>query len=1657
MATTFGKVTKIYDLRTLGYDRLIKEQTTVTANWEKASRAKRELNKVAAETARAQGVESEAYKKTIQQLAELKVKEAELRVERQKLINEQKAQQAQRQSEITQREKGKQAIENEKLAQQQLRTERERAAAQLKQEQLTRQQEINQRNKEKQSVDAAAGSYNSLNRQYRELYNLVKSAGPGSNINFRGQTLNYDQAISKLKQLAAAEQDFRRQFQRDGLLVGEYTSGIVQAFKRMGLGDLVGAQVTQAQQRLQQLNTTFNGLKQQLEQVRATGKGSLEQIERLLLENRREAIALQEQIRGVRSSLLGFGDIGNQITKGIAQGFKDMRTQLAQFVVGYLGFQAILSGTQKLIHQNYELSDSIAQIKIYTKGTTEDVRDLVDELKKLDTRTSLRGLTDIAAIVAKKGVARDEIVGVTQALDQLFVVLGKEVGDPHEAVQSMVKLVNVYSHDQHVTAKNISDIGAAIAKLTSSGVATGRFLIDFSERMAGIRGITGLTIDKVLGLGAALQELGQRSEVSATALSQLIVKLFTNAEKYAAIVGKSTAEFNKMLRDSPIDTFVLVAERLKGNAGEMEKFFEGVTDLHVRGGRIIGVLGDIAGNAEYARKRLKAATEALGDQAALAYAFGEKNKTFAATLDQIGKKFELLGANRSVQILLAAIAGLIITLLSNIPTLLLLTGLWTTGWALMNRELFLARANLLLVNAQLLAGRLALGAITIVTNFYTVALTLLTGTYRGLTIAATAFSRVLLATPIGWILAGVGLLAGAMAAFAGTVSGTTGKIVDHAMKMKLMGEIQEKVQQQTGATINKIALLRSVMADSNISMSSRKKALEDLIALNPEYLKGLTLENAVTAEGKNLLDGYIASLREKAELQAGEAIANKAIEERTRLEKTLFDLELKRKQGKTGKYELSDEEQKFLSRGRQLPFGAAIGAVFGKSSVDNAIDNVKDAISAATAQVDQANVFLKSKYDQIGKTTKKEDGTKSGPPKRTPSYLEGLIDDLNKQLKVTEIGTEAAKQLKEERDKLQKEYDDATKKDTDKTYSGAKLSGEQRDVLKEADAARDQLLADEQLRFAKGEIDEATHLQNILKINQDAIDKKISLLKGANAEEKKVISDLKLDRITQERETNEKLFKLEEDRLKNHLENVKKNAEQDAKAVADNPVATETEKAQAKLDADKTILSAQEAYNAAMDTLEKRFSVNSKKNAEERATAVKQINADVNKDLLVASKATIADLKKQGEAAVAAYKATIEKQKAVVASSNKTGAQKKLLTDTLSKAENVGILAREVESMNQQLPIYKKLLDEKKITEQEYNDFLTQLYEKQQALSQAATDAQKKDMLSLSDTIKGVISKLFGTTDEMTSVIFNALAGAFDLAKSAMNNFFDAEQNRIQQSKEAALERLDLEKKRVLSIAQSKAEEERIEKQYDLKKKQIEKDAANRLKALKKKEARLLLVSELAAIAAAAASNPLNGVTFGAAGVAQYAVQAALALGRYAIRVGEINNTQFRYGGSADVPTRGGRFGGNSHEQGGTPFIYKGRTFEAEANELAVIRTRNAAPGNYTISGNHTQIASALNELGGGIRFAPGAKVSRFEYGGGLGESLQPPVFVPTIYNTAVSSSGGQGDALLVLMEQTKAIQAINGRIDRIEVVQVTGTVTAAQQKQVKQISVGTL
>lgn len=1619
---TQGNVTKIYDLKTIGYDPLMKELDAVNKKFLEIKKTKQDLNKEKAK------VEDPAVLADLKKkLEELAIAEAKLRVEKKELTNEAKAQQIQRQA------------------------------------------EINQRRQEQQSVVDAANSYNALNRERRELYNTIKATPKGDNVDFRGQILAYDQAIAKLKELSAAEQNFRRQFTQDGLLVGEYTSGIIQAFKNMGLDDLIGGQITKANNRLTELNQNFEVLKKELSNVGVNGQGNLEMIERQLIENRNEAMTLQQQLGRIQTEFRGMGDIGNQITTSISNGFKELKGQIGQMIVGFIGFQAAFNGIIEGVQGAKELSDQTTNLEIELGKAAGGANNLVSELSKLDTRTKLSGLEDIANIAAKAGVAEKDLLGVTQSIDKIKIAFGKDFGNVEEGTESLVKLINIFEGEGNVTGENLLKTGNAIRTLANESVASVPFLNDFSKRMAGLKGISDISLPAVLGLASGFEQFGQSAEVASTSLVKIIPKLASDTEKYAEIAGITKQAFADLINSNPAEALIKVSEGLVKGKGSIEEISQAFSDSELGSGRIASVLGVVGKNADAFRHSIASAGEAFNNTSNIETAFTAKNENLAASLDKIGKKFADAANSEAFKFALTSIAAVITFLLTNLPTLLVLLGLLAVNWAVQNQQLVLLNLRLIAYNAAIGASYVALGLLSVAQLAYN-AIMLVTNTVVGLaTRALAAFGITLKATsgPLGIILTLVALLGSAFVAVGAMIKNATESFAKHNRELAIAKEVLQEANAAIAEQKSQAQALSKVVGDLTISEQTRNKALQDLIKIDPIFQKTLVDGKININKLNEALLEYNANLLKKAELEASQQRQTKEFQELVRLENIKQGLEIAKAQGK-GFGDLTDEEKSQFSKfstsvGRTAFTSDLFNSKINQGDFKEAFKSINDQINAQSAIVDAATNVFKEKFKQSA--TVVTDGVHSvdAAAKNFEIDIERLkaqIAALDEQINKFQGRQSDLNKLVAQRKTLQAQLDKALGNNNSSTYRGSRLSGEQRDALKDIDAARDQQLAEEKLKRSQNKIDEETYLLDILKINQKAIDDKLKLLKGANAEERKQIAEFQVERINDEMETNQKIFDLKEKSIKLQLEKSTNTANNKAKVVTDDPSSTESQKVQARLDADQEILKAQEQYAKDLDQIEKQTNNQSLKNEQEIDQAIIKSRQQLSKDGIDLAKANLADIRAAGERSVAEFKAVIAAQRNSIAQSRKSPDQKDRANVRLDKEENIGILAREVSSLETQLPKYKQLLAQKQITDQEYYNFLVQLNEKQVELYNALNDTTDKAKVKITDLrsfIQSGMRDLFNVKSgsDTDKAFGEALGSVYETATVLMNNYFDAEKQRIEENLQLQLDRIDADKKRVEARATTSQELANIDKQYAAKTKKAQQEAFEQTKKVKREEAKISLATELGNIWATVWSvgNPIAAAILGA-------VLTGLAIIRYQSNINQINSAKFAFGGKVgDVPSRGGKFGGKPHSQGGTPFSFKGKQYEAEVDELSVIRTRNA-PANqlFNVIGTQSQIASAMNQVGGGVSFAPGASVSKFDYGGNLGESLQPPVFVPAanVSNVAVANNYAS-QTMDALIAQGNAIQAVNSRIDRLQVIQVTDTVTDAQKKKVKQSQVGTL
>lgn len=129
-----------------------------------------------------------------------------------------------------------------------------------------------------------------------------------------------------------------------------------------------------------------------------------------------------------------------------------------------------------------------------------------------------------------------------------------------------------------------------------------------------------------------------------------------------------------------------------------------------------------------------------------------------------------------------------------------------------------------------------------------------------------------LAGPIGIILAIIGLLAISMTTFASSTKKSSEELARMKAQTQATADVMEKANNVFAEQKEVVERLVKTINDHNLSNKERKKALEELIALDPKHLEGLTLANIETEKGKKIIDDYVESLHKLAIAEAAKSL-----------------------------------------------------------------------------------------------------------------------------------------------------------------------------------------------------------------------------------------------------------------------------------------------------------------------------------------------------------------------------------------------------------------------------------------------------------------------------------------------------------------------------------------------------------------------------------------------------------------------------------------------------------------------------------------------------------------------------------------------------------------------------------------------------------------
>ena len=526
-----------------------------------------------------------------------------------------------------------------------------------------------------------------------------------------------------------------------------------------------------------------------------------------------------------------------------------------------LGFVAAISGVtftvKKCVEEYAKMDDEMTNVRKYTGQAADEVERMNEDFKRIDTRTPRQKLNQLAEDAGRLGITSTAAVEeFVDGADKINVALGDDLGE--KAVSQIGKLAQMFGEDKTKGLRGaMLATGSAVNELAQNSSASAGYLVDFTARVAGVGKQAGFTQAQIMGLASVLDQNMQQDETAATAVQNLLAKMFQDSAKFAKIAGLNVKEFAKTLKTDANTALLqfLQAMRAKGGFADLAPMFE---EMKMDGSRATGVLTVLADKLDDIKTAQGLATQAYADGTSVINEFNTQNESVQAQLDKAKKRFLDLSIELGEKLYPAA---------------------------------------RLCVSTASVTVRVLSGLIDFVIKYRTTILVLTTAIIA-LTVAETAHIVKLKAISI-WnnvVVAGskrlwAVLVAHPYLAVAAAAASLVAVIIDLSRKtdaatkaQEALNDIRKEAQEQIVEEQNKLENLRKVAMDETRSLKDRYTAINELNRIVPNYNAQIDKTTGKYKENKQALDDYIKSLVHLYEVQGAKDKLKEIGKERADLE-----------------------------------------------------------------------------------------------------------------------------------------------------------------------------------------------------------------------------------------------------------------------------------------------------------------------------------------------------------------------------------------------------------------------------------------------------------------------------------------------------------------------------------------------------------------------------------------------------------------------------------------------------------------------------------------------------------------------------------------------------------------------------------------------------
>lgn len=722
----------------------------------------------------------------------------------------------------------------------------------------------------------------------------------------------------------------------------------------------------------------------------------------------------------------------------LADGFNRYSMLVGSAIASMTGLTLTI---RKCTNAYAEMEDVMANVRKYTGQTDEQVREMNEDFKKMDTRSSREQLNALAGAAGRLGLtAKADIMAFVDGADKIGVALGDDLGEG--AVDTIGKLAIAFGESDRLGLRGaMLATGSALNEIVQNSPAQAQPVVEFTEKLSGVGQQAHMTQAQIVGFASALDQNNQEMATSSTVMSQLITKMYKDPARFANMAGMEVKKFADLMKNDMNAALIDWLQHVN-KLGDMSVLAGKFDELKMDGTRAVGVLSTLAGHVDQVVEAQRIATEAYEEGTSVINEFNVQNSTVAAELDKAKKRFAdltielgqkllpiarraITGSSAGIRVLSSVVDGAyrfrsVLGLLA--AALVAYNAVLAISWAWKQRTIVQQKAMYALEALQ----NTLTNARTVATAAYNVVMGRLTGNLDRATVAQAKLNTAMSANVVGAIVAAVVVLVAVL-------KSAYNEITKLDAATQALNEVEKDARDRISDERTEMNQLVKTIQSSTTSENQRKEALEKLNGkLMQEHLGNLTEEEIRTGKAQRVLDQYNASMMQR--------IKNEVL-----LEK-LKDAQRAHADAEAGDFDIG-----WIDRAKQIGFSLQAFWLGGASAARQAWANTTEALRQKTLDDSQATIdaLMKQWEENNVSFTIYDPGDHSSGKKSTGDEGGQGADGGSGKKKKNKKGGDQTKKLIAEKRKQIKEEEELAKAARQKADLEAKQEYQQQLITEE--------------------------------------------------------------------------------------------------------------------------------------------------------------------------------------------------------------------------------------------------------------------------------------------------------------------------------------------------------------------------------------------------------------------------------------------------------------------------------------------------------------------------------------------------------------------------------------------------------------------------------